>query len=85
MLCVSPKRLAAEAVRESGCGLALEPEDARSIERAIEELARDPEGWEARHYAPREDVIARFDRRALAGRLAAVLDGVAAGTGSNVR
>lgn len=76
VLCVAPKGIAADLVRESGCGLAIEPEDAASLERAVEEIARDPDAWRARHYAPRQEVIARFDRRRLAERLAAVLDGV---------
>jgi len=77
ILCVAPSGIAADLVREADCGLALEPGDTAGIERAIEELARDPEVWTARHYAPRQEVIERFDRRRLTERLAAVLDDIA--------
>ena len=77
VLCVAPSGIAADLVRESGCGLALEPDDTAGIERAIGELACDPGAWAARHYAPRREVIDRFDRRRLTERLAAILDDVA--------
>jgi glycosyltransferase involved in cell wall biosynthesis len=79
VLCVSPTELAPELVRESGCGLAVGPDDSAGLEREIEMIACDPDGWEAMKFCPRPEVIDRFSRRSLSGRLAEVLDRLAGG------
>jgi len=78
VLCVSPEGIAAELVRKSGCGVAVSPDDATRLENLLAELTSSPEGFEAKHYNPQADVLARYDRRKQAGRLAAVMERVSA-------
>ena len=82
ILCVAPAGIAAELVRESGCGLVVDPADAAGLEKALAEIAADPDGFAARAYRPRPEVLARFDRRKQTRRLAEVFDRVAAGARS---
>ncbi len=83
VLCVAPRGIAFDLALESGCGAAFEPGDLPGLERALAEIAADPAGWAERNYHPRREVIERFDRRKLTGRLAEILDRVAA-KGENV-
>ncbi len=80
-LCISPPGIAADLVRESGCGVTLGPGDSAGIEKTLAEIAADPVAFAARVFRPRPEVIARFDRRKQAAQLAAILDRVAAGRG----
>jgi cell pole-organizing protein PopZ len=55
----------------------VDPDDAAGIERALAEIAADPDGFAARVHHPRPEVIARFDRRKQAAQLAEIFDRVA--------
>jgi glycosyltransferase involved in cell wall biosynthesis len=64
---------AAALVGELGAGLAVPPTDVGAVAGAVERLVR----GEAPSLDPRAPQLARFHRRALAGRLAALLDDLA--------
>lgn len=76
MLAVAPPGVVADLVRDEGIGRAAPPGDPEAIAAALLELfaavEADPTGT-----APSEAILARFDRRRLAGRMAAILDEVA--------
>jgi glycosyltransferase involved in cell wall biosynthesis len=74
ILCVAPEGIAADLVRESGCGVALTPEDHEGLKSTLSGLASDPIAFATRHHRPRKEVIEEFDRRSQAGRLATLLD-----------
>lgn len=64
---------AAGVVEAAGCGVVAEPEDARSVQRAVETLAADPSlarrmGEQGRKYA-----VQHFDRKTIAAGLASLL------------
>jgi glycosyltransferase involved in cell wall biosynthesis len=79
ILCVAHRdNLASRLVREWDAGIWAAPDDAEGIERALLELlARREAGTLVLDPAVRRRTLERYSRRALAGRLAAVLAGAA--------
>jgi glycosyltransferase involved in cell wall biosynthesis len=65
---------AANLVRSSGVGLFAPADDIDAIAQVLGELATAPEQFRARHYSPRPDVIATYERRGLARKLADVFE-----------
>jgi glycosyltransferase involved in cell wall biosynthesis len=65
---------AAALVRASGTGCFVPAQDGGAIRQTLALLAGSPEQFRSRFYHPRPEVIARYERRALTGRLAAVFD-----------
>jgi glycosyltransferase involved in cell wall biosynthesis len=79
ILLVGPRGPAAELVAGSGAGVVAEPADRPRLEEAIlvaAEMAMQP-----RFAGAADDVVARFDRRALAARWTSLLRGISAGAG----
>jgi len=74
ILAVVPDGLAGELVTESGAGLAVRPDDEEALLDALRLAAEGPDAFRRLHYAPRADVIARYERRGLTEKLARVFD-----------
>ena len=82
ILYVGPQGAASRLVQESGTGCVAPASDPALARILLRELALTPAEFEQRNYHPRQEVIAQYERRVLASRLAAVLDeAVAAGRG----
>lgn len=82
ILAVGAEGDAAELVRASGTGCAVPAADGEAIAGALRLLSTQPDEFRRRYYRPRPEVVARYERRALAERLAAVLDEVVGEKGS---
>jgi glycosyltransferase involved in cell wall biosynthesis len=65
-------------LERAGAGVCIEPEDAGSLARAVLELRDSPEGRARYGRTGQEFVRRRHDRRALARRLAVILESAAA-------
>ncbi len=63
---------------EPACGIAVPPEDAAAFGAAIRALATDPARRAAMGQSARSQAVRRWDRRLLAARFCAVVEGVAA-------
>jgi len=72
IVCLTVPGLNADLLSESGLGHNVDPFDAAEIARTLREL----HGRRGEKAAAVEEVIARFDRRSLTGRLAAIFDEV---------
>jgi glycosyltransferase involved in cell wall biosynthesis len=74
ILMIGPGGDAAELVRVSGTGSFVPAHDGDAVAEMLRLLATQPHEFRARYYHPRPEVIARYERRALTQRLAAVFD-----------
>lgn len=63
-------------VEETGVGVGIAPEDAEGLAGVLRQIAEDYAGFVARHYRPHWPLIEQYERRALTGRLAEMLDAV---------
>jgi len=63
-------------VEETGIGVGIAPEDAEGLAGVLRQIAEDYSGFVTRHYRPHWPLIAQYERRALTGRLAEMLDAV---------
>ena len=72
IICLTVPGLNADLLRESGLGHNVDPFDAAEIARTLREL----HGRRGEKAVAVEEVISRFDRRSLTGRLAAIFDEV---------
>ena len=70
VLALTPEGALADAVRQSGCGMALPPTDRAGVEQALRNLLR-RDGTFA--FTPDDEYINRYDRRALTEELARIL------------
>ncbi len=79
ILALIPPGAACDLIQDAGAGVIVPPEDIPSIARELSALY---ERWRQGKLAisPNEDVIRRYDRRLLTGRLANILDGLASKT-----
>ncbi len=82
IVCVAPKGIAGDLVRESGCGVWVDSADEERLRQILLGCLTDTHGFAERHCRPKEDFITRFDRKNLTARLAAVFDRLATGTTS---
>ena len=70
VLAVTPEGALADAVRRSGCGIAVAPSDPNAIEQALRDLiTRDPKF----PFRPDSEYIAQFDRKKLTEKLSEIL------------
>ena len=67
---------AAELVEKAGCGLVVEPENARAVQQAVEKLAANPALATRLGESGRRYVVEHFDRNDQAARLIALLETV---------
>lgn len=63
-------------VEEAGVGVGIAPDDVQGLAHALRRILDDYAGFVAQHYHPAWEVIARYERRALTGKLADVLNHV---------
>lgn len=70
VLAVAPAGALADAVRRSGCGIVVAPDDVVALAGALRTLLTNPAAYP---YAPDENFIAQFDRRTLTEKLAQIL------------
>jgi glycosyltransferase involved in cell wall biosynthesis len=80
ILAIAKKGELWEVLSRSGAGFAVPPHDASAVANAITRLARELRS-DGHAYEPDRHYIARFDRRTLAARFAAVLDEVSGAAG----
>ncbi len=73
VLALVPEGPAEQLIREAGSGIVVHPDDIQAIAQGLLSLFHQ---WQEGKLAvfPRREVIAQFDRRALTGRLAAILN-----------
>lgn len=77
ILLIGPEGEAAGLVRRSGTGCTVRADDEAAILEALRLLIEQPEEFRRRYHQPRREVIAAYERRALAHRLAEVFDELA--------
>ena len=76
---------AADLIRDSGCGLVVEPEDGQGLKDAVDKLAADPNLADELGQNGRRYVSEHYNRKAIAARLAQVLRETAAFDGQRAR
>ena len=76
---------AADLIRESGCGLVVEPEDGQGLKDAVDKLAADPKLADELGQNGRRYVSDHYNRKAIAARLAQVLRETATFDGQRAR
>lgn len=74
----------AALVREAGCGIVIEPGDARGLADAVRQAARDRGGWEAMGLRGREHVSLHYSRQAVSAEYDALLRAIASGPGTSL-
>lgn len=74
ILLSGPEGDASRVIEATGTGVRLPLEQPDQATAMLSQLAEDPSGFWAQHYHPDRQAVARFDRRALTGRLAALFD-----------
>ncbi len=76
VLGVTPKGLASALISEAGIGVSVEPGETAALRALLRQAACDPQGFARQFYHPRMEVIRQYERRALAQRLASVLEDI---------
>jgi glycosyltransferase involved in cell wall biosynthesis len=74
VLLVGPQGDAADLLRRSGTGCAVDAAQANAIVEILKSLVEKPAAFLNQYYRPRSEVIAAYERQALTARLAAVFD-----------
>lgn len=74
IILAGPEGDASRLLESSGTGVRLPLESPDEATAMLGLLASDPAGFRAKYYHPDLEVIARYERRALTGRLAALFD-----------
>lgn len=77
ILLAGPEGDASRLLAETGTGVRLPLERPDEAQAMLKLLAEDVDGFRARYYRPNPQTIARYERRALTERLAALFDEVA--------
>ncbi|MEQ8833829.1 MAG: glycosyltransferase family 4 protein [Miltoncostaeaceae bacterium] len=75
----APRGEVTAVVEAAGCGLTTPPEDGAALAGAIRALADDPGGRRRMGEAGRDHALEHYDRRTLAARFVATVEGVARG------
>ena len=80
ILALVPQGEARDLIARTRAGIVVDPDDPRALREVLREAWRRHRSGERRHAEPDAEEIARYTRRALAGRLAGILE-EAAGAG----
>lgn len=74
ILALAPEGVASKAIQETGTGVTLSPSDIDGIADILRQIVTDYEGFKRKYFHPKDEEIAKFDRRKLTQRLAEVFD-----------
>jgi glycosyltransferase involved in cell wall biosynthesis len=74
VLLVGPEGEAADLIRSTGSGLFIPADDVPSLARVLRDLSGGVQAFRQGCFQPRPEMIARYERRALTRRLAAIFD-----------